>query len=106
MRSADYPYEAQQQQCRFVSQMAVVNVTSWNILPPKAEDALKVICATVGPLAVSINAAPRTFQLYGDGIYDDEDCNRETLNHAMLLVGYTPEYWILKNWWGQNWGEK
>jgi cathepsin L len=23
----------------------------------------------------------------------------------MLLVGYTPDYWILKNWWG-NWGEK
>lgn len=85
--------------------MAVVNVSSWNVLPPKAEDALQVICATVGPLAVSINAAPRTFQLYGEGVYDDASCSSETLNHAMLLVGYTEDYWILKNWWGQNWGE-
>lgn len=105
MRAEDYPYANQQQRCRFIHQMAVVNVSSWNILPPKSEDALKIACATIGPLAVSINAAPRTFQLYGDGVYDDTSCASETLNHAMLLVGYTKEYWILKNWWGQNWGE-
>lgn len=105
MRSEDYPYANQQQRCRFIPQMGVVNVSSWNILPPKSEDALKTACATVGPLAVSINAAPRTFQLYNDGIYDDTSCVSETLNHAMLLVGYTDAYWILKNWWGANWGE-
>lgn len=29
-----------------------------------------------------------------------------TEDHAVLLVGYTPEYWIVKNQWGENWGEK
>lgn len=22
----------------------------------------------------------------------------------MLIVGYTKDYWILKNWWGPHWG--
>lgn len=24
----------------------------------------------------------------------------------MLLIGYTDKYWIIKNWWGEKWGEK
>lgn len=24
----------------------------------------------------------------------------------MLLIGYTKEAWILKNWWSEEWGNK
>lgn len=42
---------------------------------------------------------------YSNGVYDDPQCTSNTVNHAMLLVGYTPTEWILKNWWGESWGE-
>lgn len=39
------------------------------------------------------------------GVYDDHSCSSSTVNHAMLVVGYTKDAWILKNWWGSHWGE-
>lgn len=26
------------------------------------------------------------------------------INHGVMLVGYTPTYWIIKNSWGTKWG--
>lgn len=73
-----------------------MNVTTWAILPTKDEDALVTAIATVGPIAISINASPQTFQLYSHGIYDDPSCTSSKVNHAMLAIGYTPQYFILK----------
>lgn len=67
---------------------------------------METAIANVGPIAVSINASPTSFQLYSEGVYNDLECKSNIVNHAMLAVGYTPEYWILKNWWGTKWGEK
>lgn len=105
MRAKDYKYVAKKGKCQFVPELAVVNVTSWAIMPVRDENAIQAAVAHIGPVAVSINAAPKTFQLYSDGIYDDEMCSSNSVNHAMLVVGYGPDYWILKNWWGDQWGE-
>jgi hypothetical protein len=56
-------------------------------------------------------------QFYFGGIFDpfDKICNRDNLNHAVLVVGWgvqkslifgTRPYWIVKNSWGTGWGEK
>ncbi|XP_030379623.1 cathepsin L1 [Scaptodrosophila lebanonensis] len=106
MRSKDYKYTARKGRCQFVRELAVVNVTSWAILPPNDENAIQAAVTHIGPVAVSINATPKTFQLYSDGVYDDPACSSDTVNHAMLVIGYGKDYWILKNWWGEKWGER
>lgn len=75
------------------------------------EEELKKALAIYGPLSVAIDVSE-----YGDliyyksGIYKDNTCSQE-VNHAVLLVGYgedekdgTP-YWLIKNSWGDDWGE-
>ena len=76
----------------------MVNVTSWAILPSKNEEIMKTILNEIGPIAVSINASLKTFQLYSKGVFDDADCDNTMVNHAMLLVGYTEDAFIVKNW--------
>ncbi|XP_043281745.1 procathepsin L isoform X2 [Venturia canescens] len=105
MAQKAYPYKAKEGRCRYNEDMSVANVTSWAILPARDERALEAAVATIGPIATSINASPKTFQLYHQGVYDDPNCSSDLVNHAMLIVGYTPNEWILKNWWGDSWGE-
>lgn len=45
------------------------------------------------------------FHENSSGVYDDPKCSSSVVNHAVLIVGYTPSYWIVKNWWGSDWGE-
>ncbi len=56
------------------------------------------------PISIGLNAATRDFQLYKSGIYTGE-CNSE-LNHNAMLIGYTNDYYILRNSFGNSWGEK
>ncbi|XP_017098918.2 procathepsin L [Drosophila bipectinata] len=105
MRADDYKYVSRKGKCQFVSDLSVVNVTSWAILPAHDEQAIQAAVTHIGPVAISINATPKTFQLYSDGIYDDPMCSSASVNHAMLIIGFGKDYWILKNWWGQRWGE-
>lgn len=53
------------------------------------------------PVAIAVSAT--NWQYYGSGVFK---CSpTDPINHAVLLVGYTPEYWIIKNSWGSDWGE-
>merc|ERR1712139_185154 len=44
------------------------------------------------------------FQTYRSGILSN--CNGRQLDHGVLAVGYTSQYFKVKNSWGKSWGEK
>lgn len=59
---------------------------------------------------MGINAAKREFSYYKSGIYREQTCDGYFVGHAVVLVGYGSkngdDYWIFKNSWGTDWGEK
>ena len=74
---------------------------------PKNEVALKS-SVFQQPVSVAIEADTRTFQFYSSGVLDSTNCGT-TLDHGVLVVGYGVDkgqkYWIVKNSWGEDWGE-
>ncbi|XP_063301939.1 uncharacterized protein LOC134601394 [Pelobates fuscus] len=110
MRSKDYEYEEKQATCGYKNDKAIMlNVTKFYILP--GEENMAVSVALNGPITVGIGST-HEFQLYKGGIYDG-DCAAQP-NHAVIIVGYGTEkgeddeeedYWIIKNSWGEAWGE-
>jgi cathepsin K len=83
-------------------------------IPEGDEKSLAADLVSFGPIFVAIDASSQYFQLYNSGILDTDDCSNqpEDLDHAVVAVGYgynaalQQSYWIIKNSWGTDWGEK
>ena len=122
-----YPYEAQRELCHFERKYIGANLTVRNFLfkltkfvicllkgytriEKHSESDLTTAIATVGPIAVSIDASQSSFQFYSRGIYDEPNCSTSRLDHAVLAVGYGTlnytDYYIVKNSWGLDWGQQ
>lgn len=54
-----------------------------------------------GPVAISV--ASHNWVSYGSGVFSCD--SSASVDHAVLLIGYTSSYWIVKNQWGEDWGE-
>jgi len=102
----DYPYKGVDGTCnRAKLNQKIVSIDGYEDVPPNSEtDLMKAV--TKQPVSVAIQANQRAFQLYGGGVLDAE-CGTE-LDHGVLAVGYSKSgsYWIVKNSWGDWWGEK
>ena len=58
-----------------------------------------------GPVVTAVGAAATPgFMSYSSGIL--YNVNTTSLDHAMVIVGYTPESWIIQNSWGEGWGDE
>jgi cathepsin F/cysteine peptidase B len=80
-------------------------ITSYKDMP-KDEAALTSFVYSSGPLSVAVDAT--SWQTYRGGIMTN--CISRQLDHGVTAVGFddnnNPPYWILKNSWSTNWGEK
>ncbi|XP_050225494.1 vignain [Mercurialis annua] len=105
----NYPYEAEDGTCNTSKENApVVSIDGHENVPENDEAAL--LKAVINqPVSVAIDAGGSDFQFYSEGVFTGS-CGTE-LNHGVAVVGYGTtidgsKYWIVKNSWGAEWGEK
>uniref|UniRef100_A0ACD5WQJ7 Uncharacterized protein n=1 Tax=Avena sativa TaxID=4498 RepID=A0ACD5WQJ7_AVESA len=105
---ADYPYRAVRGPCdRAKSARHAATIRGQGAIPPQNELVMQKAVAGQ-PVAVAIEVGSG-MQFYKSGVYSGPCGTR--LAHAVTVVGYGTDpatgvkYWIVKNSWGQTWGE-
>ncbi|XP_031495120.1 cysteine protease RD19A-like [Nymphaea colorata] len=113
-REEDYPYTGTDHgTCKFDKNKIAASVSNFSVVSVD-EDQIAANLVKNGPLAIGINAV--FMQTYVGGVSCPYICSRR-LDHGVLLVGYGSEgyapirlkpkpFWIIKNSWGEGWGEK
>jgi C1A family cysteine protease len=76
---------------------------------PKSAKQLLTALATIGPIALHVDASSNAFQMYTTGVVNTPSCFSQ-INHGVTGVGYGVEkgqkYYIIRNSWGTKWGDK
>jgi len=85
-----------------------LNLQGWERLPENKYQPLINAVANRGPVAVSVGAD--NWGMYGKGVFNT--CDKDTtIDHAVTLIGYGTDkdkkskFWLIKNSWGNSWGE-
>lgn len=105
-----YPYEGIDDTCRYDPSNKGADDKGFVDIPQGDEQKLMEALAHIGPVSVAIDASHQSFQLYTGGVYDEEECSPQELDHGVLAVGYGTDergndYWLVKNSWGTSWGD-
>ncbi len=72
------------------------------------ETKLMSLVSTYGAAVSYIYASDSGFGNYASGVFDK--CTSQSINHAILVVGYGTDtssgknYWLVRNSWGTGWG--
>jgi len=109
LSEATYPYKAKKQTCPTDKPQFFqgVNLSGAYWTESGSEDILKKLVAKHGAVQTGVRAAG-PFSEYKGGIFSG--CTGGDPDHAVVVVGYGTEngvdYWLVKNSWGSNWGEK
>ncbi|XP_041468331.1 cathepsin L-like [Lytechinus variegatus] len=109
MTEEAYPYRGENEKCKFNVSKVEVKINGYvNI--SKNETEMAGWLAAHGPISIGINALMMQFYFGGIAHPWKIFCNPDTLDHGVLIVGYAVKdgepYWIVKNSWGEDWGEK
>ena len=100
-REETYPYNPFSSYFGICDSDEKVHVAESNTFYYGLTDAEIIDLLQEGPLTVSIAASGWSY--YKSGIFK---CNSFAyINHVVQLVGYADDYWLIKNQWGEDWGE-
>ncbi|RDX79825.1 Senescence-specific cysteine protease SAG39 [Mucuna pruriens] len=104
-----YPYKGVNKTCKVKKEThGVAQIKGYENVPANSEKALLKAVAHQ-PVSVDIEGGGSAFQFYSSGIFTGK-CGTDT-DHSVTVVGYGKavggtKYWLVKNSWGTEWGEK
>ncbi|XP_056021479.1 uncharacterized protein LOC125650625 isoform X1 [Ostrea edulis] len=105
----DYRYRAHDEKCAFDKSEVRVKING-SVSISSNETEMAAWLTKNGPISIGINAFAMQFYMGGISHPWKIFCNPKELDHGVLIVGYGVEgskpYWIIKNSWGPDWGEK
>ena len=97
---AAYPY-TESSKCQWKASMPIgATITSYADVSRNEAD-MAAWVSKRGPLAIVVDAS--AWSMYTGGVMSN--CGHGQIDHAVLAVGFTDSYWIVKNSWGPSWGE-
>merc|ERR1711981_1104002 len=107
-----YKYKATLQSCpktRLAVYKTGKKINKFIEVAKHGEARLMKAISTYGSAIVGMRASDNAFGNYKSGIFTG--CSGTKADHAVLAVGYGTDakgnkYWLVKNSWGANWGEK
>lgn len=106
---ADYPYTGEVGECQNTNRDEIPIKGYGIVLYHNDEKVLMKALTKLGPIVVMFDINHESFMRYSSGIYFEEDCTIDVVNHAALLVGFGVksgrEFWIVKNSFGVKWGD-
>jgi xylem cysteine proteinase len=104
---SDYPYNAAGGSCHSAKCTKYCAIRGFVDVKRNDETALMRAVAQQ-PVSIAIEADQKGFQFYSGGVFDGA-CGT-SLDHAVVIDGYGTSngkmYWLVRNSWGSNWGEK
>jgi len=109
--ASSYPYEGSTGTCDPTKiKSPAMGIKGYVTLPTNDYAELMAAVVEQGPIAISVDAS---WGMYEEGVFTCADYETSlcgtTIDHAVQLVGYGTEggldYWLVRNSWGESWGE-